>query len=111
MKTLTQKTGFSRSIANKVLIGLIFASLISLLSPSTAFADRDKGHRGGHQGSHGNRGNHNSRGKHHNNRGYRSGYNYNHNYNYAQPVYVPPPVYYAPQQSPGINLFLPLNLR
>jgi hypothetical protein len=26
-------------------------------------------------------------------------------------VFVPPPVYYAPQQSPGINLFLPLNLR
>jgi hypothetical protein len=25
-------------------------------------------------------------------------------------VFVPPPVYYAPQQSPGINLFLPLNL-
>lgn len=106
MKTSIQKTGFYRSIANKVLIGLIFASLISLLSPSTAFADRDKGHRRNHQGSYGNHGKHNSRGKHNNNRGYRSGYNYN----YAQPVYVPPPVYYAPQQSPGINLFLPLNL-
>ncbi len=104
MKTLIQKTGFSRSIANKVLIGLIFASLIGFLSPSTAFADRDKGHRRGHQGYYGK---HNSRGKHNNNRGYRSGYNYN----YAQPVYVPPPVYYAPQQSPGINLFLPLNFR
>jgi hypothetical protein len=24
---------------------------------------------------------------------------------------VPPPVYYEPQQSPGINLFFPLDLR
>ncbi len=30
---------------------------------------------------------------------------------YAQPVYVPPPVYYQPRQSPGISLFLPLDLR
>ena len=27
------------------------------------------------------------------------------------PIYAPPPVYYAPQQSPGISLFLPLNIR
>jgi hypothetical protein len=32
-------------------------------------------------------------------------------YNYSQPVYVPPPVYYAPQQSPGISIFLPLDFR
>lgn len=32
-------------------------------------------------------------------------------YHYAQPVYVPPPVYYEPQQSPGISLFFPLDLR
>ena len=32
-------------------------------------------------------------------------------YAYSQPVYVPPPVYYEPQQSPGISLFFPLDLR
>jgi hypothetical protein len=29
---------------------------------------------------------------------------------YPAPVYVPPPVYYPPQQSPGISLFLPLDI-
>lgn len=29
---------------------------------------------------------------------------------YAQPVYVPAPEYYQPQPSPGISLFLPLEL-
>jgi hypothetical protein len=32
-------------------------------------------------------------------------------YYYSQPVYAPPPVYYAPEPSPGISLFLPLNIR
>jgi hypothetical protein len=32
-------------------------------------------------------------------------------YNYSQPAYAPPPVYYAPQQSPGISLFFPLDFR
>jgi len=32
-------------------------------------------------------------------------------YYYSRPVYAPPPVYYPPQQSPGINLFLPLDIR
>ena len=30
---------------------------------------------------------------------------------YTQPVYAPPPVYYAPQQSPGISFFFPLDIR
>jgi len=29
---------------------------------------------------------------------------------YSQPVYAPPPVYYAPQQSPGISFFIPLDI-
>jgi hypothetical protein len=36
---------------------------------------------------------------------------YQHPYNYSQPVYAPPPVYYEPQQSPGISLFFPLDIR
>jgi hypothetical protein len=32
-------------------------------------------------------------------------------YRYSQPVYAPPPVYYEPQQSPGISLFFPLDIR
>ena len=29
---------------------------------------------------------------------------------YEQPVYAPPPVYYAPEPSPGINLFFPIHI-
>jgi Ni/Co efflux regulator RcnB len=29
---------------------------------------------------------------------------------YPQPIYAPPAVYYPPQQSPGVSLFLPLNI-
>ena len=32
-------------------------------------------------------------------------------YYYSAPVYAPPPVYYAPQPSPGISLFFPLDVR
>ena len=114
MKTLIQKT---RYFGSKVVIGLIFASAISLLSISSAHADHDNGHgwgnRGddhGHQEWRGDRGHQEWRGGH-NGYGY-GGYRprYQYPYNYAQPVYVPPPVYYPPQQSPGISLFFPLNL-
>ena len=30
---------------------------------------------------------------------------------YPQPVYAPPVVYYPPRQSPGISLFVPLDIR
>jgi hypothetical protein len=31
-------------------------------------------------------------------------------YYYSAPVYAPPPVYYAPQPSPGISFFFPLDV-
>jgi hypothetical protein len=34
-----------------------------------------------------------------------------HAYHHAQPFYAPAPVYYAPQPSPGISLFIPINIR
>ena len=110
MKTLIQKTRYFRLIGSKVVIGLIFASVISVLSISSALADHGNGHgwknRGGDDCGHQEgRGEHNVYGH----GGYRPRYQYP--YNYAQPVYVPPPVYYPPQQSPGISLFFPLNPR
>lgn len=109
MKTLIQKTRyFSLSSSKKGLITLIFASVISVLSISPALADHDDDH--GRRGNWGDddgrqewRGDHDGYGR------FRPGYLQP--YNYAQPVYVPPPVYYPPQQSPGISLFFPLNLR
>ncbi|MCK9395271.1 MAG: hypothetical protein M0Q44_06755 [Methylobacter sp.] len=108
MKTLIQKTKYFSLSSSKGLITLIFASVISVLSISIALADHDNGH--GRRGNWGDddgrqewRGDHDGYGR------FRPGYPQP--YNYAQPVYVPPPVYYPPQQSPGISLFFPLNLR
>ena len=113
MKTLIQKTRYFRSTGSKLVIGLIFASTLSVLSISSALADRDHdggGHWGGHHGWHGDRDGWGGRG------GYGNGYGgyqpgYPQPYGYVQPVYIPPPVYYPPQQSPGISLFFPLNPR
>jgi len=113
METLIQKTRYFRTTGSKVVIRLIFASAISVLSISSAFADRDNGHGLGNRGD--NRGHQEWRGDHDDDGyGYRRGEyrpGYQQPYTYAQPVYVPPPVYYAPQQSPGISLFFPLKLR
>ncbi|HEY5139990.1 MAG TPA: hypothetical protein VIJ25_11840 [Methylococcales bacterium] len=121
MKTLIQKTRYFRLIGSKVVIGLIFASTLSVLSISSALADRDDyggGHWGGHHGWHGD-GDRDGWGGGRGGYGYGNGYGgyggyqpgYPQPYGYAQPVYIPPPVYYPPQQSPGISLFFPLNPR
>ena len=107
MKTLIQKTRYFRLIGSKLVIGLIFASAISVLSISSALADHGNGHGRGNRGD--DHGHQEWRGEHNGYVGYRPRYQYP--YNYAQPVYVPPPVYYPPQQSPGISLFFPLNPR
>ena len=94
MKTLIQKTRYFRLIGSKVVIGLIFASAISVLSISSALADHGNGHgwgnRGGdnygHQEGRGDRGHQEWRGEHngYGHGGYRPRYQYT--YNYAQPV-------------------------
>jgi len=110
MTTLIQKTRYVRSKGSKPLIALILTSTISLLSISSAQADH--GHGWGNRGE--DREHQEWRGDR--DRGYRQPYYYAQPVfvpppvYYAQPVYVPPPVYYAPQQSPGISVFLPLNL-
>jgi len=123
MKTLIQKTRYFRSTGSNLVIGLIFASTLSVLSISSALADRDHdggGHWGGHHGWHGDRdGWGGGRGGYGHGYGGRGGYGngyggyqpgYPQPYGYVQPVYIPPPVYYPPQ-SPGISLFFPLNPR
>jgi hypothetical protein len=80
-----------RLTAGKVVMALVFASMIGGISISPAFG-RDEGRgRGRHEA-----------------RGHYRGERY-----YPQPVYAPPPVVYAPDpyQSPGINLVFPLHIR
>jgi hypothetical protein len=86
------------SIVGKILMALIFASLIGGLSVGPAFGDNDRRGKGlKQQGRHDNRRWHDNR----NRRVYRP-YRYQ-----PAPVYAPPPVIYAPLPSPGISIFFP----
>jgi hypothetical protein len=103
MKTVIQRRLYFQPIINRIMIGLILGSAISVSTSSPAFADRDNGHGRFNQGGERHQ---EWRGGYGNNYGYGRGYRPI----YRQPVYVPPPVYFPPSQSPGINLFLPFNL-
>jgi hypothetical protein len=101
MKTSTLQARNLRPTISKIMISLVFASMIGGIATGPALA-RDDDRRDEHQ----DRGRH--KGESHVDRD-RRGYQQPHYY--AQPVYVPPPVYYAPQPSPGISLFFPLDIR
>ena len=107
MKSSMSQTRYFRPTGRRVVMALAFASLISSLSISPAFADRDDERgQGARQGNYGQREWRDDRRQRHMRR-----HVYQRPYSYAQPVYVPPPVYYEPQQSPGISLFFPLDFR
>jgi hypothetical protein len=91
MKTSTQQAANVRPAIGRIAMALALASVIGGLSVTPALA-RDNDRRDG-------RGHERDRDRHE----YRRPY--------SQPVYAPPPVYYAPQQSPGISLFFPLDFR
>ena len=98
--------------SRRSLLVIAFGSALSLLAAGPALAEKNDGHgRGNQHASQGQRGWHGERGG----RDWRDGRRYRSDYRrpyyYAQPVYAPPPVYYEPQQSPGISLFFPLDLR
>jgi hypothetical protein len=102
MKTSTNQARNLRPAISKIVMALAVAAVMGGMAMTPAFArnnDNREGHRdnGRHNGQ--------SRGDHDNRRGYQQPYYY------SQPVYAPPPVYYAPQRSPGISFFLPLDIR
>lgn len=83
----------------KILMALVFASMIGGISIAPAFGkDHDKGQGYYKHGRYG-----------HGGRVYRS----SPRYYYPAPVYAPPPVVYEPYpyQSPGISLFFPIHIR
>lgn len=86
------------SIVGKILMALIFASVIGGLSAGPALGkNNNRGYGPKQKGWHDNR-------RWHHDRGYRP-YRY---YRYApEPIYAPPPVIYAPLPSPGISVFFP----
>ena len=98
MKTATIKAKVLRRKIGKLSGTVILATAMTVSVMASAFADRydDRGYAVGH---------------HH--RRHQT-YHYvqpAYPYYYAQPVYAPPPVYYAPEPSPGVSLFFPINIR
>lgn len=110
MQDASRPTRACWSIGRKVSIAAAVALVLAGLLAAPAFADRGEGHdRGRHYGDHGQRHWRGERGGRDDDYAYRP--MGRPPYRHAQPVYVPPPVYDAPQQSPGISLFFPLDLR
>ena len=86
----------------KIVIALIVASATSGIALSPAFAEgNDK------RDEHQDKDRHKAESHDDRNRHDHPQPNY---FYYSQPIYVPPAVYYAPSQSPGISLVLPLDI-
>ena len=102
MKTSTNQARNFRPTISKIVTALAVASVMGAMAMTPALGDNRKGHQdqGLHKGQ--------SKGDRD-----RPVYRpvYQEPYRYSQPVYAPPPVYYEPQQSAGISLFFPLDIR
>ncbi len=105
MNTSTKQARNLKHAVSRIAMALTFASAMGSMAITPAIA-KDHGDRHGHHdnGWH--------KGEWQGDRDRRE-YQpvYQHPYYYSQPVYAPPPVYYAPQQSPGISFFFPLDFR
>ena len=107
MTTSANHATHVRPATSKIVLALAVASVMGAVAMTPARADNNrKEHQdqGLHKGQY-----KNDRGRRESRPVYRPVYRQP--YYYSQPVYAPPPVYYAPEPSPGISLFLPLNIR
>ena len=107
MKTSNTRARKFSATAGKIVMALVFASMIGGIAIAPAFGkDKDKNKRGGYHEQ--------GRNEHdryeHGRREYQSSHRY---YYYPAPVYAPPPVIYVPDpyQSPGIELVFPIIIR
>ncbi|MFZ2269237.1 MAG: hypothetical protein WAV95_16800 [Azonexus sp.] len=100
------------ALLRRAMLAVTLGSAISLLAAAPAMAERNDRQGRDQQRAEQQRDHRQSvRDRQRDHRHYRQQSRYVRPYYYAQPVYVPPPVYYEPQQSPGITLFFPLDLR
>jgi hypothetical protein len=87
----------------KIVMALVFASMIGGISIVPAFGKDNDGHK--RYGEHGRY----EHGRYeHGRRVYQAPPRY---YYYSEPVYAPPPVVYVPAPSPGISLVFPIHIR
>ena len=107
MKTSTKQSSNFRPIIGKIVMAFALVSVMGSLSMTPAFS-KDNESRAKDAQDRGRNDNRN-RNDRRDQRAYRPAYQGS--YRYSQPVYAPSPVYYPPQQSPGISLFFPLDLR
>jgi hypothetical protein len=100
-----------RSIAGKVMLGLVLAAMTGSIDVAPSYGD--DGHKRGDRYEHGGRGHDNGR---YEKRGhghdrdryyYRNGRRHYRQTVYRETVYVAPPVVYAPPEPPGISIFFP----
>jgi len=96
--------GRARKIARSAIKAMALAALVGFLVVPAIADERDKEHRDEHQARQQQR----RPEPHRDQRREVHGYGYG-NY-YPQPIYAPPVVTYVEPQSPGITLFVPLNL-
>ena len=105
MELSTNQAEHFRPRISRIMTALAVALVIGSAAMTPALADNDHHDKGWHKGE--------RKGEWHGDRDRHDYYyrpQYQHPY-YSPPVYVPPPVYYAPQQSPGISFFFPLDIR
>ena len=114
MNTSTNRARNLKPAINRIALALAVASVMGAMAMTPARAD-GHGDRGGHQDQGWHRGQ--NKGDRHQRDEYRRAPQpvyrpvYERPYRYAEPVYAPPPVYYDERPSPGISLFLPLDIR
>jgi len=99
MKTSNTRTRKFSSTVGKILMVLVFASMIGGISIAPAFGKDNGKHKWYY-----------NQGRGHGQRVY---YQQSRHYYYPAPVYAPPPVVYEPYpyQSPGISIVFPVNIR
>ena len=104
----TSSTRISRTIAGKIILGLVFAAMIVNMDVVPALGkdghDRMRNHDNGRYEQ---RGRGHERGRYVYVHGRRVYQPYGYGYGYRERVYAPPPVIYAPPPPPGIRIFFP----
>ena len=117
MKTSTNQARNFRPTISKIVTALAVASVMGAMAmtPALGQSNESRARAAQDRGRHDDRNQNDNRNRNdrRDQRESRPVYRpvYQHPYNYSQPVYAPPPVYYAPQPSPGISLFFPLDIR